>query len=55
LATELPSLKIGKPVVAWYQDEVMRLRTIHGPQATGPLDWAMFERQFLGVQEQVHA
>ncbi|HJW72697.1 MAG TPA: response regulator [Geothrix sp.] len=49
LAGELPSLKIGKPVVDWYQDEITRLRTPDGPQATGSLDWSAFEKQFLGA------
>ena len=49
LATELGSLKIGKPVIDWYQDEIGRLRSADGPQATGTLDWAAFERQFLGA------
>ena len=47
LALELPSLKIGKPVIDWYQDEILRLRTPNGPQASGTLDWAAFEQQFL--------
>ena len=44
LAGELPALKIGKPVVAWFQDEIARL------QATGksPVDWSILEQQFLG-------
>jgi len=49
LATELASLKIGKPVIDWYQDEIGRLRSAEGPQATGSLDWAAFEQQFLGA------
>jgi hypothetical protein len=49
LAGELSSLKIGKPVVDWYQDEITRLRTPEGPQATGSLDWSAFEKQFLGA------
>ena len=34
LATGLSSLKIGKPVIDWYQEEITRLRTPNGPQAT---------------------
>jgi len=49
LATELPSLKIGKPVIEWYQEEITRLRTSSGPQGAGPLDWSAFEQQFLGA------
>ncbi len=55
LATELASLKIGKPVIDWYQDEILRLRTANGPQATGALDWAAFEQQFLGAGEPAKA
>jgi CheY-like chemotaxis protein len=49
LATELASLKIGQPVIDWYQEEILRLRTPNGPQASGTLDWAAFEKQFLGT------
>jgi glycine cleavage system H lipoate-binding protein len=55
LASELPSLKIGKPVIDWYQEEIMRLRNPNGVQATGPLDWAAFEQQFLGANDHAHA
>ncbi len=51
LASELSTLKIGKPVIDWYQDEITRLRTTNGPQGAGPLDWTAFEHQFLGVNE----
>jgi len=51
LAAELASLKIGKPVVDWYQDEITRLRTSGGPQGAGPLDWAAFGQQFLGTSD----
>jgi CheY-like chemotaxis protein len=47
LASELPTLKIGKPVVDWYQDEIARFRQEDGPQATGTLDWNAFQAQFL--------
>ena len=55
LATELASLKIGQPVIDWYQDEIIRLRTPDGPQGAGALDWTAFEKQFLGATNQVHA
>jgi CheY-like chemotaxis protein len=55
LAAELSTLKIGKPVIDWYQDEIMRLRTPNGPQASGALDWPAFERQFLGAGETTKA
>src|ERR1035438_4646086 len=51
LASELSSLKIGKPVVDWYQDEITRLRSSNGPDAAGPLDWKAFEQQFLVLNE----
>jgi glycine cleavage system H lipoate-binding protein len=44
LAGELPALKIGKPVVAWYQEEVSRLQALGKP----PLDWSTLEQQFFG-------
>ncbi|MBI2880778.1 MAG: response regulator [Candidatus Tectomicrobia bacterium] len=49
LAGDLPTLRIGQPVVAWYQEEIARLRASVGPTAGGiPLDdWAVFERDFL--------
>ena len=47
LAAELSGLRIGTPAVAWYQEEIARLRTPEGPQATGTLDWSAFERTFL--------
>ncbi len=45
LATELDGLRIGKPVVAWYQDEVARLRREAGE---GGWRWADLERCFFG-------
>ena len=51
LAGELGALKIGKPVVDWYQEEISRLRASRGAEATGPLDWTAFEVQFLGTKE----
>ena len=55
LASELASLKIGQPVIDWYQEEILRLRTPNGPQGAGALDWTAFEQQFLGANQQVHA
>jgi CheY-like chemotaxis protein len=48
LGAELPGLRIGKPVVSWYQDEVMRLRR-EGPGAdgNGP-PWSELEEKFFG-------
>jgi CheY-like chemotaxis protein len=49
LAEELPHLRIGKPVVAWYQDEIARLRRSQAEPVPlpGHLDMASFEAQFL--------
>lgn len=57
LAAELPALKIGQPVIDWYQEEIMRLRSTDGAQVTGAgsLDWSAFERQFLGANDHAHA
>ena len=55
LASELSALKIGKPVIDWYQEEITRLRTANGPQGAGPLDWTIFEQQFLGADEHAKA
>ncbi|MBI4913254.1 MAG: response regulator [Acidobacteria bacterium] len=49
LATELPGLRIGKPLVDWYQEEIARLRAQGASApAAGPVDPAAFEREFLG-------
>lgn len=49
LAGELSALRIGQQVVAWYDEEIARLREVTGPGAAGaPVDdWAAFERAFL--------
>ena len=47
LAVELPSLKIGQPVIDWYQEEIARFRGEGGPLAAGVLDWAAFQQKFL--------
>jgi CheY-like chemotaxis protein len=49
LAAELPFLKIGRPVVEWYQQEIARLRQEGGPAAGGApqVDWATLERKFF--------
>ena len=49
LAEELKTLRIGQPVVPWYQEEVVRLRTLDGPAGKGllPVEWAAFQREFL--------
>jgi CheY-like chemotaxis protein len=49
LPAALRTLRIGEPVVTWYQDEIARLRSAGGPAAEGApaVDWETFERQFL--------
>jgi CheY-like chemotaxis protein len=49
LATELGGLRIGRPVVAWYQAEIDRLRT--ELQATGQTEWrwSELESRFFGA------
>lgn len=49
LATELPTLRIGKPVVNWYQEEIARLRKALNDvsPAQDHLDWSALERGFL--------
>ena len=55
LAGELPALKIGQPVIDWYQEEIARLRAGEGPQVIGKVDWSAFEQQFLGQNDHAHA
>jgi glycine cleavage system H protein len=49
LAAELPALRIGKPVVDWYQAEIARLRTVGGPAAQGApqVDWGTLDAEFF--------
>ena len=49
LANDLAGLRIGRPVVKWYQDEVTRLRThlAANGQATGR--WDELEPRFFGA------
>ena len=49
LAGELATLRIGQPVVAWYQEEIARLRDAAGQEGSAApvADWAAFERCFL--------
>jgi hypothetical protein len=55
LAADLAGLRIGKPVVAWYQDEITRLR--RELEASGPaeLAWAELEKRFFGPGMAVNA
>ena len=55
LAGELSALRIGEPVVAWYQEEISRLRTTQAQAAgAGPLDWTNFEQAFLAQGQHAH-
>ena len=49
LPTELGELKIGRPVVAWYSEELGRLQQARAAQAdpAKPLAWAALEQGFL--------
>jgi glycine cleavage system H protein len=49
LAAELPFLRIGRPVVDWYRQEIARLRQAGGPAAGGApqVDWATLEESFF--------
>jgi CheY-like chemotaxis protein len=49
LTAELPFLRIGRPVVDWYQKEITRLRQAGGPASGGApqVDWATLEEQFF--------
>jgi hypothetical protein len=48
LAGELPGLRIGKPVVSWYHEEVARMRRElpAGDGASAP--WSEMEGRFFG-------
>lgn len=54
LGAELPGLRIGKPVVEWYQEELARLRAEARDLGGNPLDWASFEAHFV-KQAAAHA
>jgi len=47
LSKELGGLRIGSPVVAWYQDEVTRLRRETAESPAGALRWADLDRKFF--------
>jgi CheY-like chemotaxis protein len=57
LAGELPRLRIGVPAVEWYREELARLRKLAPPAAAAgePLDWKLFEREFLAGREAARA
>jgi len=48
LAAELDGLRIGRPVVAWYQDEISRLRKELETTGQISLKWDQLGRQFFG-------
>lgn len=54
LAAELPGLRIGKPVVEWYQEELARLRAETRDLAGAPIGWPNFETHFIR-QDHAHA
>lgn len=47
LSNDLAGLRIGNPVVAWYQDEVTRLRRETADSPGGLLSWADLDRKFF--------
>jgi len=48
LATELGGLRIGRPVVSWYQAEVMRSREELAASGKAEWKWAELETRFFG-------
>ncbi len=48
LSADLATLRIGDPVVEWYQDEVQRLRKDIAESAAGALRWADLESRYFG-------
>ena len=50
LASELPSLRIGSPVVSWYQEEIAKLGEAKRAATNADrLDWATIKALFLGL------
>jgi CheY-like chemotaxis protein len=52
LAGELTALRIGKPVIDWYQEEIARLRQVGGPAERGApqVDWGTLQAEFFTRQ-----
>ena len=48
LAADLAGLRIGKPVVTWYQDEVTRLRRELEASGQAEWPWTELEKRFFG-------
>jgi len=49
LSGELAELRIGKPVIAWYQDEIARLRRDGGTGSRALVRWSDLESAFFGA------
>jgi CheY-like chemotaxis protein len=51
LGKELTSLRIGTPVVDWYQAEIVRLRQLGGPADHGApqVDWPKLQQEFFAT------
>jgi CheY-like chemotaxis protein len=49
LSGELAELRIGKPVIAWYQDEIARLRRDGGTGSRALVRWPELESAFFGA------
>lgn len=47
LASELTELRIGRPVIPWYADEIKRLREMEQAKEGQALDWPTLEGAFL--------
>ena len=49
LAAGLKELRIGKPVVDWYREEIEKLKAAGGAAIDGTpsVDWGMLEQEFL--------
>lgn len=48
LSAELAELRIGRPVIAWYQDEIARLRKGAAAGSSAPARWSDLESAFFG-------
>ena len=57
LTADLPELKIGQALVAWYQEEIARLKASGGPadKGTPAVDWRTFEAKFVSTPALAHA
>jgi CheY-like chemotaxis protein len=49
LAAELPTLRIGKPVIAWYQEEIARLRGGQPAGSDDDLPWSDLQARFFTI------